>query len=500
MLALLDGCEWSNAARWTTHADRQSALAAALGLRLGMGTGLERVLHDEDKGIGFSRGLSPDGCQTFEMFLPPDTAVQLSNGPLDVMILWAMAWSMGIAGDLGTSWPGIPLGFEWHLGLLELLMFSLIWRFQQSIALASALAYVLNRSVLYIYGAWAKGRLAHTAIINGMLAMTTPPVREPSGLGDGLRASARDTGQLSLMVHQEASWFSGVNQGPSFDLTALEKHMEALMDEKRLGGTSLAPPRTVAVRQLSQAAESAKRSERSEAPKAAGRSHNGRVEAVAEKVEQPLPSKPDVKPTERKEAMLTRKAFVSGFTGFLQRCRPDLLGPVDHGPPAPKSLSEFVDAAASARPPLPAPQQPPSGSLSGPPPGVATGSLSGGLPVGPATKGPPTMPPETKNAGALLGPPETKNAGALLGPPETLKKTGSFMDIPLEKPPVTTPPPPKPQMMGTPQTTAPPTAAPPTTAPPGPPKTAMLPAGAIPPKEAWTKLGDLIRFCLFHDS
>lgn len=29
MLALLDGCEWSNAARWTTHADRQSALAAA---------------------------------------------------------------------------------------------------------------------------------------------------------------------------------------------------------------------------------------------------------------------------------------------------------------------------------------------------------------------------------------------------------------------------------------------------------------------------------------
>ena len=41
---------------------------------------LERVLHDEDKGIGFSRGLSPDGCQTFEMFLPPDTAVQLSNG------------------------------------------------------------------------------------------------------------------------------------------------------------------------------------------------------------------------------------------------------------------------------------------------------------------------------------------------------------------------------------------------------------------------------------
>ena len=67
------------------------------------------------------------------------------------------------------SWlPGIPVGFEWHLGLLELLMFSLIWRFQGSIALASALAYLTNRLVLYIYGVVAKGRLAHTAIINGM--------------------------------------------------------------------------------------------------------------------------------------------------------------------------------------------------------------------------------------------------------------------------------------------------------------------------------------------
>ena len=43
---------------------------------------LERVLHDEDKGIGFNRGLTPDGCQTFEMFLAPDTAVQLPNGDL----------------------------------------------------------------------------------------------------------------------------------------------------------------------------------------------------------------------------------------------------------------------------------------------------------------------------------------------------------------------------------------------------------------------------------
>ena len=329
MLALLDGCEWSNAARWTTHADRQSALAAEFNpfLQFSLGisvwifilvcqfllqriasiftghdlndfidvcsianisvfildepfhgyyihgkapssrgdwghTELERVLHDEDKGIGFSRGLSPDGCQTFEMFLPPDTAVQLSNGNVahfrqelgkvfmdvqmtqdtvarrdppkptsqdvaqmsqhrcnvqalvDAMVNAVMrganevlqmrtsfSWFWGTSPNVltlqhpifykdqdGISYPnglgwssslaygselriagiGIPLGFEWHLGLLELLTFSLIWRFQGSIGLASALAYALNRSVLYIYGAWAKARLAHTAIINGM--------------------------------------------------------------------------------------------------------------------------------------------------------------------------------------------------------------------------------------------------------------------------------------------------------------------------------------------
>jgi hypothetical protein len=48
-------------------------------------------------------------------------------------------------------------------------MFSLIWRFQGSIALASALAYLTNRLILYIYGVVVKGRLAHTAIINGMV-------------------------------------------------------------------------------------------------------------------------------------------------------------------------------------------------------------------------------------------------------------------------------------------------------------------------------------------
>ena len=46
--------------------------------------------------------------------------------------------------------------------------FSLLWRFQGSIGLAAALAYLVNRSVLYVYGFLGKSRLAHTAIINSM--------------------------------------------------------------------------------------------------------------------------------------------------------------------------------------------------------------------------------------------------------------------------------------------------------------------------------------------
>ena len=154
---------------------------------------------------------------------------------------------------------------------------------------------------------------------------------------------------------------------------------------------------------------------------------------------------------EKKETLLTRKAFMSGFTGFLQRCRPDLMGPLDSDAPrpGPRSLSEFVDAAADAaaasRPPLPAPLEPPSGSLAGPP---------------------VTQPKATPAPGI--------SAGAVLGPSAETKKAGSFMEMPLEKPPFATPAPPKLGQIG----------GPPTTAPPGPPKTAMLPAGAIPPKDA----------------
>lgn len=41
---------------------------------------LARVLHDEHKGIGLNRGLTQDGCQIFEMFLPPDLAIQIPGG------------------------------------------------------------------------------------------------------------------------------------------------------------------------------------------------------------------------------------------------------------------------------------------------------------------------------------------------------------------------------------------------------------------------------------
>lgn len=171
-----------------------------------------------------------------------------------------------------------------------------------------------------------------------------------------------------------------------------------------------------------------------------------------EKVEQP-PVLP--KSAEKKETLLTRKAFISGFTGFLHRCRPDLMGPLesDAPRPGPKSLSEFVDAAADAaaasRPPLPAPLEPPSGSLAGPP---------------------VTQPKATPGI----------SAGAVLGPSTETKKAGSFMEMPLEKPPFATPAPPKLGQIG----------GPPTTAPPGPPKTAMLPAGAIPPKDTQMNTGE----------
>ncbi|CAE8623196.1 unnamed protein product [Polarella glacialis] len=227
-------------------------------------TELTKVLHDEDKGIGFSRGLTPDGCQTFEMFLPPNMAVLLPQGgvahfrqalcrifaevrqtqnliasrrpekatPSDVAQMsyhrcsvqslvdsmvhavmrgagdvlqvrssidwfWGAPPQGGVAAQNhpvfykdqdGMSWPnglawtsslaygaelrvagvGFPTGFEWHLGVLELMLFSIVWRFQGSIFLAAGLAFLLNQLVLKLYAAAGKERLAHTTIINSM--------------------------------------------------------------------------------------------------------------------------------------------------------------------------------------------------------------------------------------------------------------------------------------------------------------------------------------------
>ena len=79
---------------------------------------------------------------------------------------WASSLAYGA--ELRVCGVAMPTGFEWHLGLLELMTFSLLWRFQGSVVLAAGLAYVLNRCVLMTYSAAGKARLAHTTIINSM--------------------------------------------------------------------------------------------------------------------------------------------------------------------------------------------------------------------------------------------------------------------------------------------------------------------------------------------
>ena len=81
-----------------------------------------------------------------------------------------LAWSSTLAygAELRVCGIGLPTGFEWHLGLLELMTFSLLWRFQGSVVLAAGLAYALNKCVLALYSAAGRSRLAHTTIINSM--------------------------------------------------------------------------------------------------------------------------------------------------------------------------------------------------------------------------------------------------------------------------------------------------------------------------------------------
>merc|ERR1712187_956312 len=61
---------------------------------------------------------------------------------------------------------GLPTGFEWHLNLLEFLVFSVAWRFQGSVIFGSGLAFIINRVVLQVYGLFGRWRLAHTTVIN----------------------------------------------------------------------------------------------------------------------------------------------------------------------------------------------------------------------------------------------------------------------------------------------------------------------------------------------
>jgi hypothetical protein len=81
-----------------------------------------------------------------------------------------LAWSSCTAYGNGLRFFGvdIPTGFEWQLLLFEFLAFSIVWRFvpsNESIYFGTALAFAINRMVLYIYGSRARDMLAHTMIV-----------------------------------------------------------------------------------------------------------------------------------------------------------------------------------------------------------------------------------------------------------------------------------------------------------------------------------------------
>jgi len=224
-------------------------------------TELAKVLRDEDMGIALSRGLTVDGVQSFEMFLPPDMAVQVTSGMpahfrqtlcklygdvnattatiasrkpdgptvldiaqmshhrcavqrlMDCMVhavmrgaaevvqsregmnwFWGALPSGGVATlqqplfykdysslawlaclayghELRLGGLGLPAGFEWHVGLLEVLMFSVFWRFHGSIYAGCAAAFLLNQGILAFYSYFGRRRLAYTSVINDMFLL-----------------------------------------------------------------------------------------------------------------------------------------------------------------------------------------------------------------------------------------------------------------------------------------------------------------------------------------
>jgi len=226
---------------------------------------LAKVLHDEDKGLGLSRGLTQEGCQTFEIYLPPDLSVPVAGNPpahlqeklcqvfggvnatllqmanrrpmkpepvdiaemsfhrcrvqalMDSLVhavmrkagevvqarsamnwFWGALPQGGVAtlrqpvfykDDSGLAWLsclaygselrlagiGFPTGFEWHLGLMELMAFHMCWRFQGSIYLATAVAFILNQAVLGLYAYVGRLRLAHTTVISSTFLLGGRP-------------------------------------------------------------------------------------------------------------------------------------------------------------------------------------------------------------------------------------------------------------------------------------------------------------------------------------
>lgn len=206
-------------------------------------------------------------------------------------------------------------------------------------------------------------------------------------------------------------------------------------------------------------------------PKDAKRAQEPRLpepkeEAKDVKVEQPVPKANDPKkPAEKRETILTRRAFASGFTGFLQRCRPDLLeAPESVGQVSqPKSLSALVEAATASQalstlsPPLPPPQGPPQ-----------SGPAASSVAFAPEAKKllePKAMPPD----------PVTQ----VLQP-----KTFAATSLPLGAiPPKATPAPAVPAVSAVPPA-KPPMASPPPATPPATPLTPAAPASPPAPLKA----------------
>merc|ERR1719223_1273034 len=80
--------------------------------------------------------------------LPPVGGVRaLTNRPVFYEDKSGLAWSSCLAygSQLNFGPLGIPTGFEWSLGLMELMLFQLVWRFQGSAYVGMAMAFTFNR-------------------------------------------------------------------------------------------------------------------------------------------------------------------------------------------------------------------------------------------------------------------------------------------------------------------------------------------------------------------